>query len=226
MQITMGAEGKEDKEEDGAKHHQEGHGHGGHDEHGHHGGHFDDAEFSHILGMVFDKMHEDETNAKMFRDQINGALRKRATNRADDGDDQYWNGKYCTLEMYNVEMDILYDQLDSGSGADAGDGLLSYTELKTGLNKLFRESGAQRMTNQKFKRLIRILDKDRGGVIDSDEFHEFLQDDKYEWPKPKPRNDSVDSIIDDNTLITPKIQRNSIQSEVLSASRKQLENSK
>jgi hypothetical protein len=50
-------------------------------------------EFSHILELVFEKMHEDLANANSFRHPINGALRQRATQR--DGSNTCTYRSHC-----------------------------------------------------------------------------------------------------------------------------------
>ena len=124
-------------------------------------------------------MHEDEANANSFRHLINGALRQRATQRAGAQED---GSNTCTFDMYSKEVIIMFKQFDTSGGEAGGDGVLDYKELRTGLSQLFHEAGKHKMSNNKFKRLLRILDRDRGGEIDQEEFKEFLIDVEYEWP--------------------------------------------
>jgi hypothetical protein len=60
--------------------------------------------------------------------------------------------------------------------------------------------GTYKMSRSKFKRLLRILDKDRGGQVDEQELKEFLFDDDYEWPN-KDGNDSGDGATDEKVNI-------------------------
>ena len=196
--ITMGAEGgkdaaaaKKDGHGDGdggghgAGHGGGGHGGGGHghSDHGHHHGHFDDEEFNHILELVFEKMAQDEASGNLFRTLINGALRRRASQRKKE-DSCLLEGDEpdCTYDMYSAEVEIMFSELDSGGGDEAGDGELSYKELRMGLSKLFYDSGKPPLSKSKFRRLLRLVDRDRGGGVDEEELRDFLKEDHYQWP--------------------------------------------
>ena len=209
--ITMGIDKPDDEHHHGGESHPHGGGGGGnkHDEHHHHGHkRFDEHEFSHILEQVFEKMAEDEANSHMFRTLINSAIRRRAIQRKNDifmeelniieGSelDDLLELTDCTHPMYLKEVALMFEEFDSGSGqgAEAGDGVLSYSELRNGLGKLFAEANKPHLSKSKFKRLTRILDEDRGGEIDEDEFTAFLVDEHWTWAAEA--NKQVQSIND------------------------------
>ena len=171
-----------------------------------HEGHLDSAAFGRILSSVFDRMHEDESVAHLYRTIINNSVRKRAVekrkvamrcrstsvleqleglpnlsvddfNRMSEEDLNSVATQFCTEEMYNKERHLLFNEMDTDNT-----GRINHKEFRVGMDSLLKDTGQRPLSTQRFRRLLRLFDRDHSGTINEDEFHRFLVDEEFEWP--------------------------------------------
>ena len=176
------------------------------DEHSEHEGHLDAAAFGRILMTVFDRMHEDETVAHLYRTIINSAVRRRAVEKKRKSitsrtrsfyvqmqgmpsttveqlasmTEKELNNlavQFCTEDMYDTERHLLFGEMDVDASGNVG-----YNQFRAGLDALMKQTGQCPLSTRRFRRLLRLFDRDRSGQINEREFHQFLIEEEYDWP--------------------------------------------
>ena len=85
--------------------------------------------------------------------------------------------QFCTEDMYHTERHLLFKEMDVDASGNVG-----YNQFRAGLDSLMEQTGQCRLSTRRFRRLLRLFDRDRSGSINEKEFHQFLVEEEYDWP--------------------------------------------
>ena len=85
--------------------------------------------------------------------------------------------QFCTEDMYHTERRLLFREMDVD-----GSGKIGYRHFRAGMDKLMKQTGQCPLSARRFRRLLRLFDRDHSGSINENEFHQFLVQEEYDWP--------------------------------------------